>query len=271
MATVGDEIEYDMNEDGSGVIHKIEKRKNYISRKAPKIKGSGKRGERLEQVIASNVDNFFVITSIKRPEFNNKVLDRLLVTGENSHIKIIIILNKKDLDTNSEMEYWNSLYSEIGYKVICTSKITKEGIDEIRNLVWGKKNLFWGQSGVGKSSLINLIFPDLDLAVGNISEATNKGIHTTVTSLMAKINKNTFIIDTPGIREIDPYGIRKEDLSHYFIEFSDYLNDCKFNTCTHDHEPGCAIINAVENGNISIERYDSYLKLLDTIEEDILF
>ncbi len=111
MATVGDEIEYDMNEDGSGVIYKIEKRKNYISRKAPKIKGSGKRGERLEQVIASNIDNFFVITSIKRPDFNNKALDRLLVTGENSHIKIIIILNKKDLDTNLEIEYWKSLYS----------------------------------------------------------------------------------------------------------------------------------------------------------------
>ena len=271
MATVGDFIEYDLNEDGSGVIHKIGKRKNHISRKAPKIKGSGKRGERLEQVIAANVDNFFIITSIKRPEFNNRSLDRLLVTGENSHIKIIIILNKKDLDTNFEMDYWYSLYTDIGYTVICTSKITKEGIDEIRDIVWGKKNLFWGQSGVGKSSLINLVFPDLDLAVGNISEATKKGIHTTVTSLMTKINKDTFIIDTPGIREIDPYGIRQEDLSHYFIDFSNYINNCKFNTCTHNHEPGCAIINAVENGDISLERYDSYLKLLETIEEDILF
>ncbi len=271
MAAVGDEIEYDLNEDGSGVIHTIGKRKNHIARKAPKIKGSGKRGERLEQVIAANVDNFFIITSIKKPEFNNRALDRLLVTGENSHIKIIIILNKKDLDTNSEIDFWNSLYSEIGYTVISTSKITKEGIDEVRNLVMGKKNLLWGQSGVGKSSLINLIFPDLDLAVGAVSLATNKGIHTTVTSLMTKIDHDTYIIDTPGIREIDPYGIKQEDLSHYFIEFTDYINDCKFNTCTHNHEPDCAVIRAVENGNISLERYDSYLKLLDTIEEDILF
>ncbi len=111
----------------------------------------------------------------------------------------------------------------------------------------------------------------MDLAVGDISNATNKGVHTTVTSLMIKINKDTFIIDTPGIREIDPYGIKKEDLSHYFIEFSDFISDCKFNTCTHNHEPGCAVINAFENGNISAERYDSYLKLLETIEEDILF
>ena len=268
---VGDEIEYDLNEDGSGVIHKINTRKNHISRKAPKIKGSGKRGERLEQVIASNVDNFFVITSIKKPDFNNKALDRLLVTGENSHIQIIIIINKKDLDINSEMDYWYSLYTGIGYTVICTSKKTQEGIDEIRNLVWGKNNLFWGQSGVGKSSLINLVFPDLNLATGEISASTNKGIHTTVTSLMTKINENTFITDTPGIREIDPYGIKKEDLSHYFIEFSEYLRECKFNTCTHYHEPGCAVIKAVEDGKISLERYDSYLKLLDTIEEDIIF
>jgi ribosome biogenesis GTPase len=116
-----------------------------------------------------------------------------------------------------------------------------------------------------------LVFPELNLATGEISLSTNKGIHTTVTSLMTKINHDTYIIDTPGIREIDPYGITQEDLSHYFIDFTNYINECKFNTCTHNHEPDCAVMKAVEDGNISLERYDSYLKLLDTIEDDIIF
>ncbi len=194
-----------------------------------------------------------------------------MVAGESSHINSIIIINKKDLDEEGEIEYWKSLYSSLGYTVVATSKITNEGIDELRNLIRGNKNLFWGQSGVGKSSLINLLFPALNLAIGKISASTNKGIHTTVTSLLTKIDNETFIIDTPGIREIDPYGIKKEDLGHYFVEFKDYLSNCRFNTCTHEHEPGCAIIQVVEDELITIERYDSYLKILDTIEEDLFF
>ncbi|MEO8399425.1 MAG: ribosome small subunit-dependent GTPase A [Ignavibacteriaceae bacterium] len=271
IVVVGDKIEFDLNEDGTGIIHKVEKRKNYLSRKAPKIKGSSTRGERLEQVIASNIDNFFIITSIKKPKFNNKVLDRLLVAGESSHLNIIIIINKKDLDDNSEIEFWHSLYSSIGYKVIATSKISREGIANVKDNLDGKKNLFWGQSGVGKSSLLNSMFQHLDLNVGEISSYSEKGKHTTVTSKMIKIDENTFIIDTPGIREIDPYGIRKEDLGHYFIEFKKYLIECRFNTCTHQHEPGCAVIKAVENDKISMQRYDSYLRILETIEEDIIF
>ncbi len=131
--------------------------------------------------------------------------------------------------------------------------------------------MFWGQSGVGKSSIINKIYPGLDLGVGEISNFTDKGKHTTVTSIMIEAEKDTFIIDTPGVREIDPYGIRKEDLGHYFIEFPDFALDCRFNTCTHLHEPGCAVIEAVEKGQISPERYDSYLRILETIEQDIVF
>ena len=135
----------------------------------------------------------------------------------------------------------------------------------------GKKSLFWGQSGVGKSSILNKIFPDLKLKIGDVSHYTSKGIHTTVTSRMIPLDKNTFIIDTPGIREIDPYGIKKEDLSHYFIEFEKFAGQCKFNTCTHQHEPGCKVIDAVKKELISTERYDSYLRILKTIEEDLNF
>jgi len=115
------------------------------------------------------------------------------------------------------------------------------------------------------------LYPELNLRIGEVSQFTSKGTHTTVTSVMIKVEENTFIIDTPGIREIDPYGIRKSDLGHYFVEFVEYINKCKFNTCTHHHEPGCAVIIAVQNGTISEERYDSYLRILDTIEDDLNF
>lgn len=199
-------------------------------------------------------------------------MDRLLVVGESSHLNITIILNKADLDWNEEIDYWYSLYSKIGYKVIKTSAKAGDGMNEIKNQMCEKKNLFWGQSGVGKSSILNFLYPSLKLNVGEISSFNQKGTHTTVTSLMVQVDENeTFIIDTPGIREIDPYGIREEDLGHYFIEFEDYLNNCRFNTCTHNHEPGCAVKDAVENENISAERYESYLRILETIESDILF
>ncbi len=260
-----------MNADGTGIIHTIKPRYNYLSRKAPKIKGASYRGERLEQVIAANIDNFFIISSVTRPEFNNKVIDRFLVIGESSNLKLNIVINKIDLDEDNYIQNWAELYKDIGYNVVLTSVKNDIGINELKQLSKNKKNVFWGHSGVGKSSLLNKMYPNLQLQTGVISNYTNKGTHTTVTSVMLKIDEHTFLIDTPGIREIEPFGIKNEDLGHYFKEFANFINDCKFNTCTHNHEPGCAIIKAVENEKISIERYESYLKLLETIEEDILF
>jgi ribosome biogenesis GTPase len=260
-----------MNADGTGVIHKIDKRKNYLSRKAPKIRGAGFRGERLEQIIASNLDNLLIFSSVLEPAFNNKVLDRLLIMGETAHIPLSIIINKVDLDVNGTIKEWKDLYDSIGYKVFITSTISNQGLNDLRKSLQGKKNLFFGHSGVGKSSLLNKLFPELELKVGKISGFTDKGTHTTVTSTMIQIDEETFVIDTPGIREIEPFGIRKEDLGYYFIEFSEYINECKFNTCTHYHEPGCAVIEAVEKGAISLHRYESYLRILETIEEDINF
>ncbi len=271
IAVIGDSIEYDMNADGTGVIHKIDKRKNYLSRKAPKIRGAGFRGERLEQIIAANIDNLLIFSSILEPVFNNKVLDRLIIMGETAHIPLSIIINKADLDENEAVKEWKELYDSIGYKVFITSTFSNQGLDDLRKSLQGKKNLFFGHSGVGKSSLLNKLFPELELKVGKISSFTEKGTHTTVTSIMIQVDADTFVIDTPGIREIEPFGIRKEDLGHYFIEFSDFINECKFNTCIHYHEPGCAVIDAVEKGAISLQRYESYLRILETIEEDINF
>ena len=213
----------------------------------------------------------FIVSSFVNPLFNNKVIDRFLVTAESAGCEAIIIINKIDLDTDNDIAFWVELYTEIGYKVITVSAKTNTNMDMIKDLLPGKKSFFWGQSGVGKSSILNAIFPSLNLATNSISASTTKGKHTTVTTVMVKVEKDTFVIDTPGIREIDPYGIRKEDLGHYFKEFKEYINECKFNTCTHKHEPGCAIIEAVTEGRISELRYDSYLRMLETVEEDILF
>jgi ribosome biogenesis GTPase len=271
IAIVGDEVLFDVNRDGTGIIHTINPRRNYLSRKAPKIRGSSYRGERLEQIVAANIDNFFIITSVAEPPFNNKVVDRFVVAGESSHLNVIIIFNKIDLDENNSINSWAKLYERIGYKVLKTSIISNERLDELKNLCTGKINIFWGQSGVGKSSLLNKIFPDLDLEIGAVSSSTDKGLHTTVTSVQLKVDKDTFVIDTPGIREIDPFGIRKEDLCHYFLEFGKYSSDCRFNTCTHNHEPECKVVEAVQKNQITSERYESYLRILETIEEDIIF
>lgn len=282
IVTVGDYVEYDINEDRTGVIHTVEKRKNYLSRKSPKIKGASYRGERMEQVIAANIDNVVIVTSIKEPVFNNKVLDRFLVAVESSSLPAIIIVNKSDLDEDNDIDVIKDIYEPIGYDVYAVSAKNKIYDDDLKNSLIGKKNLFWGHSGVGKSSIVNMLF-GLDLNTGEISNFTNKGTHTTVTAVMLKIDNNnlnlahdfssgsTYIIDTPGIREIDPYGIRKEDLGHYFVEFRDYIPYCRFNTCTHYHEPGCGVLAALEEGRIDPLRYDSYLRILETIEEDIFF
>jgi ribosome biogenesis GTPase len=269
IATVGDYVEYEMNQDGTGVINSIEERNNYISRKAPRMKGASTRGERLEQVIAANIDQNVIITSSDMPRFNNKTLDRFLVSSESSHIQSLIVINKIDLTDPEEVELWRELYSSIGYKVILTSTVSNIGLDLLAEEIKNKKNLFWGNSGVGKSSILNHLFPELNLKIGEVSDYTSKGKHTTVTSVMHKVDADTFIIDTPGIREIDPYGLTEEDLSHYFIEFQEYLNECKYNRCTHNHEPGCAVLEALDKGEISIDRYESYLTILNTIEEDM--
>lgn len=271
IAVVGDKVRFDFNDDGTGFIYEILPRENYLSRKAPRIRGASYRGERLEQIIAANLDQVFIVTSISEPEFNNRTVDRFLVACESSRLNVNIIINKIDLDENDSHKKWYELYSSIGYNVLLTSTKTELGINNLKSILPNKKNLFWGQSGVGKSSILNKIYPHLNLKVGEISNYTSKGTHTTVTSSMFFVGDNTYLIDTPGVREIDPYGIKKEDLGHYFVEFSEFINECKFNTCTHKHEPGCAVVKAVKQGKISEERYDSYLRMLETVEEDINF
>jgi len=255
--------------DGSGVINEITKRRNYLSRKAPKIKGLMHKGERYEQIIAANIDTLFLISSVDKPKFNNRLIDRILVAAESAEIETVIVINKIDLNSQkTDLNFWKNLYENIGYKVLLTSAAEMKGIEKLKEFLQRKVNVFWGQSGVGKSSLLNALYPGLNFRVGEISRASQKGRHTTVTSVMKKVDEETFIIDTPGIREIEPFGISKQDLGHYFLEFIPFIHKCKFNSCTHFHEPGCAVVEAVEKGEISVERYESYLNLLTTIEDE---
>jgi ribosome biogenesis GTPase len=270
VAAVGDNVEYDLNEDGTGTITSIFERKNHLSRKAPRIKGASHRGERLEQIIASNIDTIFIVSSVLNPSFNNRLIDRIIVVAESSHITPVIVINKSDYKVDV-IDYYVEMYEKIGYKVVMTSAVKKSNLHVLQEMIEGKTSILWGSSGVGKSSLLNAIYPDLNLKVGEISKASSKGKHTTVTVKMNRIDDDTYIIDTPGIREIDPYGIKKHDLSHYFIEFNEYQNQCRFNTCTHHHEPKCAVIEAVENDEIDLERYQSYLNILESVEDDMFF
>lgn len=271
---VGDNVEFQINKDGSGVIHKVLPRQNHISRKAPKMKGGTYRGERFEQIVAANISLVMVVNSVHNPSFNSRSLDRFLVAVESSGLHPLIVINKIDLadeESLSIVEEITRVYTNIGYKVLHTSTKTGHNIAQLRETLAGETTFIWGHSGVGKSSLANSLFPELDLNVGEISASTNKGTHTTVTVRMHEPAPGTFIIDSPGIREIDPYGITKEDLTHYFREFEAAAENCRYSRCTHTHEPECAIAAAVEAGEISEERYQSYINIYNTIEDDLYF
>lgn len=268
LIVVGDYVDFELNEDGTGVIEKIPERRNYLSRKAPYIKGVSEKGKRFEQIIAANIDYTFCVVSVDKPKFNNRVLDRMLVTAESCETTPVIVINKYDLLKKKKRDYWYELYTTLGYKVIRTSVVTGQGIDEIKNTVQGKTSVFIGHSGVGKSSILNQLDPGINQKVGEVSEAWNKGRHTTVTAQLFKLNENTFVIDTPGVREIEPYGLTREDLTHYFREIAIVARNCKFNTCTHTHEPDCAVKKAVEEEIIPYERYESYLRLVETLDEE---
>ncbi|MCE1189803.1 MAG: ribosome small subunit-dependent GTPase A [Ignavibacteria bacterium] len=271
VIVVGDTVAYDDLGDGTGLITSIHPRENYLARKAPKIKGAGKRGERFEQILAANIDQFFVVVSADQPQFNNKTLDRFLITGDSSHIPTHVVINKIDLIEDDAFDFWPALYEDLGYECYMTSIQAPKSLRALREKLQGKISLFWGPSGVGKSSILNELFPELCLRTETVSDFSNKGRHTTTGVYMYTPSGDTFVIDTPGVREIEPYGIKKEDLAHYFTEFVPYINECKYNRCTHEHEPGCAIMEAVEQGEISPERYDSYARLLATIEDDLYF
>lgn len=251
-------------EDNPAVILEVQDRSNYVIRKSTNL-------SRQSHVIAANLDQAVIAVSLLFPEIKLPFLDRILVTCEVYKVPVVIALNKVDMYADAipeEMENFLKIYEGAGYRVIQTSARTGEGIDELREACKGKVNLISGESGVGKSSLIKAMDSSLDPKVGRISDVHLQGKHTTSLYEMYKLSSGGFIIDTPGLRGFGLVDLEKEEISKYFPEMLREGQNCKFIPCTHTHEPGCAVKQAVDSGLISPERYNSYLGML---EEDKKF
>lgn len=263
---VGDRVtlEKNPNED-TGVIVDLEKRKNYIIRKATKLSKEA-------HIIASNIDTVYLIISLVEPETPLMFVDRVLVTAEAYQIPATIIINKIDLLNNDQKELaevYQYMYQSINYPVLLISAEKEINLDELKNRMKNKTSVFVGQSGVGKSTLINKLQPGLQLKIGDISETHLQGKHTTTFAEMHHLDFGAEIIDTPGIRSFGLVEVdKKEELSHFFPEIFKLSDKCRFHNCTHTHEPGCAVKEAVENNDIPFTRYENYLTIMEGDEED---
>jgi ribosome biogenesis GTPase / thiamine phosphate phosphatase len=261
---VGDEVELEEeSEINTAIITEIYKRRNYVVRSSPHQKSK-------IHIVASNLDQSILFATLKEPRTSQGFIDRFLVTCEAFHIPALIVFNKADIYKNKEMakfEELKAMYEKVGYKVFLTSVLNQQGVDEIKELLQNKVTLVSGHSGVGKSSLLNAIFPELRLRTQDVSGWSGKGQHTTTFAEMFDLPFGGKIIDTPGVKEFGIVDISKQELSHYFPEMRDRLNDCQFNNCQHINEPGCAIKEAVVKGEISEDRYVSYHNILGSIDD----
>ena len=267
---VGDHVEIvESNEDhtiGSqivGLIHKILPRNNYIIRKSPNL-------SKESHIIAANIDQAFLIVTIQFPVTTTTFIDRFLVSAEAYRIPCHLIFNKIDLYNEEQMAAMDSLieiYELAGYQCLKISAKNEIGIDELRQMMTNKTNVFSGHSGVGKSTIINSLQSNIILKTGEISEAHFSGKHTTTNSEMYELDFGGYIIDTPGIKGFGVLEMEKEEISHYFPEIFRLLNECQYYNCTHTHEPHCAVKKSVEEGKIALSRYSSYLGLLEEEEK----
>ncbi len=262
---VGDRVKIDTNPDGTAYITDIEDRKNYIVRRASNL-------SKHSHILAANIDLALLCVTVRLPETTTVFIDRFLVTAEAYSVPVYLVFNKTDIYDNEDLEYVDGLihlYSTIGYKCIKTSVITGEGMDEVRELVCGKNTLLAGHSGVGKSSMVNMLQRDTTITrkVGKISDYHSKGMHTTTFSEMIELENGGFVIDTPGIKGFGTIDMTTAEVSHYFPEIFRISSKCKFYNCLHLNEPGCAVIKAVENRYISQSRYQSYLNILEDMNE----
>ncbi|MFD1628687.1 ribosome small subunit-dependent GTPase A [Pseudopedobacter beijingensis] len=255
---VGDIVTFELEPDQeTGVISKIEPRKNYIIRKSINL-------SKQAHIIAANMDQAFLVVTLASPRTSLGFIDRFLVTAEAYHIPAILIFNKLDLFSDEGLdilEDFMSIYENIGYACYAVSANDGFNIEIIENLLKDKTTLFSGHSGVGKSSLINRIIPDIAIKTGEISDWSDSGKHTTTFAEMYNLPFGGKLIDTPGIRELGIFDIDKKQLAHYFPEFRERMHDCKFNNCVHINEPGCAVLKALDEGEIEPSRYDSYLSI----------
>ncbi|WP_339791342.1 ribosome small subunit-dependent GTPase A [uncultured Imperialibacter sp.] len=259
--TVGDwvKILVEPSSDTEYIITDIYPRDNYIIRKSPKKMAYG-------HLLASNIDLAVLVASVVYPKTSTGFIDRFLVTAEAYRIPSLILFNKKDLwddEARSFVEEMVETYKSIGYSSLIMSSFDDVDIKKLREVLHGKTSLFSGHSGVGKSTLLNKLTGNITQKTQEVSDFANKGVHTTTFAEMFEIEKNTFVIDTPGIKELALAEIEEEELSHYFPEMRELIGQCKYHNCTHTHEPGCAIVEALNNGKVPASRYNSYLSMYD--------
>lgn len=257
---VGDKVHFHFDDIiNYAVIDKIEDRKNFLVRKSPNL-------SRQSHIIATNLDYTIIISTLWKPQISTAFVDRFLVISQAYEIEPVIVYNKIDIleiEQKKKLEELIILYTKLGFHCIPISAKTGENIESLKEIMAGKICLFAGQSGVGKSTILNKIMPGLNLKTKKISGHTGKGQHTTSYYEMHKINNNTFVIDSPGIRELGLFDFEAFEIGLFFPEFKKFAANCKFNTCLHKNEPGCDVKRAVEGGNIIKERYINYLKILE--------
>jgi len=256
---VGDLVTLEQLEDGSCRITEVLPRHSRLSRHS--------MAKRREQVLAANVDQVAAVFSLARPEPDVRLLDRLLAVAELHDLPAVIVMNKADLAGDVGVPPEIAAYSEIGYPVLCTCAKTGAGIPDLQERLAGRITVFTGPSGVGKSSILNAIMPELDLRVGTVGAKTGKGKHTTSAGLLIPLTEGGYLADTPGIQYFEPAGVDPADLAHAFREFRPLVEHCRFADCRHRAEPGCAVIEAVTDGNVAEHRHVSYLSLLEAAEE----
>lgn len=262
---VGDWVTYEMEDEqrGTVMITEILDRNNYVARQSP-------HNKRQKHIIASNIDQSILLVTLKAPKTSQGFIDRFLISCELYHIPAIIVFNKADIYGPKEMklyEQMKQMYTQVGYQVYLISIEQKQSLDSLQALLQNKITLLSGHSGVGKSSFINYLFPELDINTQEVSDWSGKGLHTTTFAQMYDLPKGGAVIDTPGMRELALVNIEKEELAQYFPEMRSIMNDCQFNNCQHINEPGCAVKAAVEKGSISEARFYSYIDLWHTMQE----
>lgn len=261
---VGDYVEIITNQEGTAFISAIEDRRNYIIRKSPNL-------SKQSHILAANVDQALLVVTVNYPQTSTTFIDRFLASAEAYSVPVVLVFNKHDLLSEEELHYEKmmcTLYETVGYKCVEISAETGEGVEQLFPILKDKISLLSGNSGVGKSTLINRLIPHASQRTAEISDAHNTGMHTTTFSEMIELPDGGYLIDTPGIKGFGTFDIEKEELTSYFKEIFHFSKDCRFSNCTHTHEPGCAVIKAVEDHFIAASRYQSYLSMLEDKDEN---
>ena len=261
---VGDRVEIIRNQEGTAFINAIEDRRNYIIRKSQNL-------SKQSHILAANVDQAFLVVTVNYPQTSTTFIDRFLASAEAYSVPVTLVFNKTDLLSDEERHFQDmmmTLYDTVGYRCIAISAANGDGENELLPLLHDRITLLSGNSGVGKSTLINRILPGVNLRTAEISDSHNTGMHTTTFSEMLQLPNGGYLIDTPGIKGFGTFNMEPEEISSYFKEIFRFSKDCRFNNCTHTHEPGCAVLKAVEDHYIAASRYQSYLSMLNDKDEN---